>query len=75
MIKKEEDKLKASIRRENKQRRVRERAHHRGPTASYLEPDYDDDDEEGISLSAIKSKFKKGGSSEFILCDELLNQN
>ena len=60
MIKKEEDRLKASIRRENKIRRTRERAHSRGPSASYLEPDqYDDDDEDGISLSAIKNKFKR----------------
>jgi len=59
MIKKEEDRLKASIRRENKIRRTRERAHGRGPSASYLEPDaYDEDDEDGISLSAIKNKFK-----------------
>ncbi|KAI1301804.1 RNA polymerase-associated protein LEO1 [Halotydeus destructor] len=61
MLKKEEEKLKASIRRENKSRRVRERSHHRAPTASYLEPDgYDDDDDEAISLAAIKNKYKKG---------------
>lgn len=60
MIKKEEDRLKASLRRDNKVRRTRERAHGRGPSASYLEPDqYDDDDEDGISLSAIKNKFKR----------------
>lgn len=61
MIKKEEDRLKASIRRENKARRTRERSHHRGPSASYLEPDqYDEEDEDGgISLSAIKNNAKK----------------
>lgn len=61
MIKKEEDRLKASIRRENKARRTRERSHHRGPSASYLEPDqYDEEDEDGgISLSAIKNNIKK----------------
>uniref|UniRef100_T1L1S6 RNA polymerase-associated protein LEO1 n=1 Tax=Tetranychus urticae TaxID=32264 RepID=T1L1S6_TETUR len=59
MIKKEEDKLKASIRRENKMRRVREKAPFRGPTASHLEPDaYDDDDDDndGVSLSAIDKR-------------------
>lgn len=61
MIKKEEDRLKASIRRENKQRRVRERSLIRGPTASYLEPDGDEDDEEeGISIARIKNQYKKG---------------
>lgn len=60
MIKKEEDRLKASIRRENKIRRTRERAHQRGPSASYLEGDYDEEDEDGaISLSAIKNSYKK----------------
>ena len=65
MIKKEEDRLKASIRRENKMRRVRERANIRGPTASYLEPDgHDEEADDGtISLSAIKNKFKKGNYS------------
>lgn len=63
MIKKEEDRLKASIRRENKMRRVRERSLIRGPTASYLEPDgEEDDEEEGISISKIKNQYKRGGS-------------
>ena len=62
-IKKEEDKLRASLRRENKARRVRERVNLRGPTASFLEPDMEDDDENAISLSAIKNKYKRGGSS------------
>lgn len=72
MIKKEEDKLKASIRRENKMRRVREKAPFRGPTASYLEPDaYDDDDDDdgGVSLSAIKKRYKKGGAGYNIYTD------
>ncbi|RWS13611.1 RNA polymerase-associated protein LEO1-like protein [Dinothrombium tinctorium] len=71
MIKKEEDRLKASIRRENKMRRIRERANVRGPTASYLEPDqYDDEDDEGaISLSAIKNKYKKGGAAYNVYTD------
>ena len=50
-IKKEEERLRASIRRENQQRRTRERAHARhGLSASFL----DDDD----SIAAIKNKYK-----------------
>lgn len=59
MIKKEEDKLKASIRRENKVKRIKERAPYRGPTASYLEDaDYDDDDDDGTSIKKIKEDIK-----------------
>lgn len=55
LSKKEDDKMKATLRRETKQRRVQERSQARGPNASYLEPDYDEEDEDGaISLSAIK---------------------
>uniref|UniRef100_A0A3Q2ZIC8 RNA polymerase-associated protein LEO1 n=1 Tax=Kryptolebias marmoratus TaxID=37003 RepID=A0A3Q2ZIC8_KRYMA len=63
MIKKEEERLRASIRRESQQRRMREKQHQRGLSSSYLEPDRYDDDEEGeeaISLAAIKSKYKGG---------------
>uniref|UniRef100_A0ABM0MQ11 RNA polymerase-associated protein LEO1-like n=1 Tax=Saccoglossus kowalevskii TaxID=10224 RepID=A0ABM0MQ11_SACKO len=65
MIKKEEEKLRAATRRESQQRRIREKAHHRGLTASYLEPDsryeeYEDDEEAAISLAAIKNRYKKG---------------
>uniref|UniRef100_A0AAQ5YSX3 RNA polymerase-associated protein LEO1 n=1 Tax=Amphiprion ocellaris TaxID=80972 RepID=A0AAQ5YSX3_AMPOC len=64
MIKKEEERLRASIRRESQQRRMREKQHQRGLSSSYLEPDRYDDEEEGeeaISLAAIKSKYKGGG--------------
>uniref|UniRef100_A0A673WJA0 RNA polymerase-associated protein LEO1 n=1 Tax=Salmo trutta TaxID=8032 RepID=A0A673WJA0_SALTR len=64
MIKKEEERLRASIRREGQQRRMREKQHQRGLSAGYLEPDRYDDDEEGdesVSLAAIKSKYKGGG--------------
>ncbi|EEC10486.1 RNA polymerase-associated protein LEO1, putative [Ixodes scapularis] len=57
MIKREEDRLRASIRRESKQRRIREKAHSRGLSSSYLEPDEDD---AAISLSAIKNKYRRG---------------
>ncbi|TRZ02003.1 hypothetical protein DNTS_024165 [Danionella cerebrum] len=64
MIKKEEERLRASIRRESQQRRMREKQHQRGLNAGYLEPDRYDEDEEGeesVSLAAIKSKYKGGG--------------
>ncbi|KAG2470833.1 LEO1 protein, partial [Polypterus senegalus] len=64
MIKKEEERLRASIRRESQQRRMRERQHQRGLSANYLEPDrYEEEDEgeESISLAAIKSKYRGGG--------------
>lgn len=55
LSKKEDDKMKATLRRETKQRRIQERSQSSGPNASYLEPDYEEEDEDGaISLSAIK---------------------
>lgn len=55
LSKREDDKMKATLRRETKQRRAQEKSQTRGPNASYLEPDYDEEDEDGaISLSAIK---------------------
>ena len=64
MIKKEEERLKASIRRESQQRRMKEKAHQRGISSNYLEGDYDEDDENIISLSAIKKQYKPGGSKQ-----------
>ncbi|PSN33955.1 Another transcription unit protein, partial [Blattella germanica] len=62
MIKKEEERLRASLRRESKQKRVRERGAGRGLSAGYLEPDNREEegseDEGAISLAAIKSKYK-----------------
>nr|CAG4637289.1 EOG090X0BPX [Ceriodaphnia reticulata]SVE73146.1 EOG090X0BPX [Ceriodaphnia reticulata] len=68
-IKKEEERLRASVRRESKQKRIRERtAMGRGMSGSYLEPDregYEDsEDEGGISLTAIKNKYKRGGARD-----------
>ena len=55
LSKQEDDKMKATLRRETKQRRIQERSQVGGPNASYLEPDYDEEDEDGaISVSAIK---------------------
>jgi RNA polymerase-associated protein LEO1 len=63
---KEEERLRASLRRESKQKRVRERGASRGLSASYLEPDRFEegsDDDNAISLAAIKNKYKKGGAA------------
>uniref|UniRef100_A0A8B9CYB5 RNA polymerase-associated protein LEO1 n=1 Tax=Anser brachyrhynchus TaxID=132585 RepID=A0A8B9CYB5_9AVES len=63
MIKKEEERLRASIRRESQQRRMREKQHQRGLSANYLEPDrYEEEDEgdDAISLAAIKNRYKGG---------------
>ena len=38
-VQKEEERLRAAVRRENQQKRVRERHSQRGLTASYIEPD------------------------------------
>lgn len=60
---KEEERLRASIRRESQQRRMREKQHQRGLSANYLEPDrYEEEDEgdDAISLAAIKNRYKGG---------------
>jgi len=68
MIKKEEEELKAHVRREAQARRVRERAHQKGLMENYLDDTYDqstaDDDEGATSLNAIKNKFKSPGRQE-----------
>ncbi|KAI5936647.1 RNA polymerase-associated protein LEO1 [Manis javanica] len=61
MIKKEKERLRASTRRESQQGRMREKQHQRGPRASYLEPDDEEEEgEESISLAAIKNRYKGG---------------
>jgi len=66
-LQKEEERLRASMRRESKQKRIRERtATGRGLSGSYLEPDrrYEDSEDEGtISLAAIKKQYKRGGAN------------
>lgn len=49
------------MRRENKQKRLKEKGSNRSITSNYLEPDREDasDDENAISLSAIKNRYKK----------------
>ncbi|XP_073971745.1 another transcription unit [Rhodnius prolixus] len=60
MIKKEEERLRATLRRENKAKRTRERGAGRPLNTPYLEPDREDgsDDEGAISLNAIKNKYQ-----------------
>lgn len=67
-LQKEEERLRASIRRESQQRRMREKQHQRGLSASYLEPDRYDEEEEGeesVSLAAIKNRYKGGIRGEW----------
>ena len=60
-IKKEEERLRASVRRENQQRRTRERGHGRGRLdASFLD--------DGISLNAIKSTYKVSSFHSMAAC-------
>jgi len=69
---KEEERLRASLRRESKQKRVRERGATRGLSSSYLEndPDGDASDDDGaISIAAIKNKYKKGGAAGKSKCE------
>jgi len=56
---KEDERLRASIRRESQQRRMRERANQRGMSTSYLEGNYDNDDDNAVSISAIKKRYKQ----------------
>lgn len=55
-MKKEEDQLKAHVRREAQKRRLREKSHIRGLSNNYIEEDADDEE----SVSAIKNRFKTG---------------
>ena len=59
-VREEEEKLRAAMRRDSRQKRIRDRAGHRGLSSGHLEGDYSDEDE-GVSIAAIKMKFKKKG--------------
>ena len=66
------------MRRESKQKRIRERSTTgRGMSGNYLEPDrdgYDDSEDEGaISLNAIKNKFKRGAGNLTLLITYIYN--
>ena len=57
---KEEERLRTQLRRESQQRRIRERGHNKGLSASYLEPDrYGEEEDDFQSLLALKKKYKK----------------
>lgn len=59
-VKEEEERLRADMRRDSKMKRVRERAQSSRMTSGYLEEEGgDSDQEDGISLAAIKNKYKK----------------
>ena len=53
--------MRAQMRRESQQRRMREKNASKGLTANYLESEIFEDDEQELeeSLAAIKSKYKK----------------
>lgn len=58
-VKEEEERLRAAMRRDSKQKRIKDRASHRGLSGGYLEDG--DSDEDGLeSLNAIKNRFKRG---------------
>lgn len=64
MIKKEEERLRASTKRESQKRRIRERAHSKGLSGGYLEGYDDEEEDESISIAAIKNKYKGGSKKD-----------
>ena len=60
-VKEEEERLRSEMRRDSKIKRVKERAINSRLSSGYLEGG--DSEEEGVSLAAIKNKYKKGGKS------------
>ena len=56
-VKEEEERLRMDLRRDSMKKRVKERATANRLSQGYLEGG--DSDDEGVSLSAIKNKFKK----------------
>ena len=59
-VKEEEERLRMDLRRDSMKKRVKERATANRLTQGYLEGG--DSDEEGVSLNALKNKYKKGGN-------------
>lgn len=58
LFKRDEEHLRASMRRQSKQKRVKERAPAKGLTKGYLEGEEEEEDEGAFSISAIKNKVK-----------------
>ena len=69
-VKEEEERLRADLRKDSKIKRVKERGAHRSLSGGYLEGG--DSDEEGVSLAALKNKYKKnkGGRKQNYSSDE-----
>ena len=65
-VKEEEERLRADLRKDSKIKRVKERGAHRSLSGGYLEGG--DSDEEGVSLAALKNKYKKNRGSK--ICSE-----
>lgn len=57
-VQRDEDRLKASMRRQIKQKRVKDRATNKGLTKGYLEGEEDDEDDASFSISKIKNAAK-----------------
>jgi RNA polymerase-associated protein LEO1 len=73
LIRKEEEKLRAIMRRESQQRRVRERPRMSGLSSGFLEG-YDSD-ENGESLSSIKNKYQRGGRYDAYASSALMSDS
>merc|ERR1739844_38438 len=72
-VKEEEERLRSDLRKESMVKRVKERGQHSRLSSGYLEGG-DSDDEGGVSLAAIKNKYKKkkaGGQKTAYSTDEL----
>lgn len=83
VLQREEEKLRQSVRKETKVKRARERGANSSLSSSYLEPEREDgsDDENAISLSAIKNKFNKKSVSKgmfffpvYLMCTVFFNK-
>ena len=64
--------MRAQMRRESQQRRIREKNASKGLTANYLESEIFEDDEQELeeSLAAIKSKYKKDMKGWYIISSQ-----
>ena len=72
-VKEEEERLRSDLRKESMVKRTKERGQHSRLSSGYLEGG-DSDDEGGVSIAAIKNKYKKkkaGGQKTAYSTDEL----